>query len=228
MKVKTGETATASISVDLKYRCSSCGKENVVAASLSGSAYTATVMGVNLTRNLQEKATEALSAKLKRILNENDPHRFREANFVCSCKYCKHQEPWAKMDSKRFNNIATVFTGILMCSAFILLIVGVRPFSSMSFLSLLLTILSCVGLTATKIYEAKNCDRMEKLIAKLPPESLPSLLPHETALTRSLQEDTAPHASEPIGYGVWECKHCGTTNKLQFAQCKKCGQYKGS
>ena len=227
-KVKTGETVTVSLSVDLKYRCSSCGKDNVVPESLSSSAHTGTLMGVNLSRNLHEQATEALNAKLKCILNQNDPHRFRNANFTCKCKYCGHREPWASIDSERFNKISLACLCVLICSVFLLPFVSLNPFDGMSLLFLLPTVFGVAGLVGTIIYKSKNCVRMAKLIAKLPPESLPTLLPHEPAIKRALRDDTMPRSAEQIEYDTWECNHCGTTNTLKYAQCKKCGQYKGT
>ena len=227
-KVKIGETVTVSLSVDLKYRCSSCDKDNVAAASLSSSEHTGTLMGVNLKRNLHEQATEALKAKLKRVSDQCDPHRFRNANFTCKCKYCGHREPWASMDSERFNIIFMACLCVLFCSVFLLPFVSLNPFNGMSLLFLLPTVFSAAGLVGTIIYQSKNCDRMEKLIAKLPPESLPTFLPHEPAIKRALCDDTMPRSAEQIEYDTWECSHCGTTNQLKYAQCKKCGQYKGT
>ena len=31
---------------------------------------------------------------------------------------------------------------------------------------------------------------------------------------------------EPVSEGLWVCKNCGTHNKKEYGQCKKCGTYR--
>ena len=40
MRIKTGETATETLTVDIQYRCSFCGKDNLIADALVGKAHT--------------------------------------------------------------------------------------------------------------------------------------------------------------------------------------------
>ena len=79
----------------------------------------------------------------------------------------------------------------------------------------------CVML-AIIAYKKYHTEKMETAIAALPPESLPTILPHIQERQTLFRE-----ATEPV-YDVWTCKNCGTDNKSHTAQCKKCGKFRGA
>jgi len=80
------------------------------------------------------------------------------------------------------------------------------------------------GIPDSIFYDSFNClaEKMETAIAALPPESLPTILPHIQERQTLFRE-----ATEPV-YDVWTCKNCGTDNKSHTAQCKKCGKFRGA
>jgi ribosomal protein L40E len=73
-----------------------------------------------------------------------------------------------------------------------------------------------------------NNKKMEALIAALPKESLPTILPHAKERHDALK--TVPRSTAPkeFKYDTWICQECGTQNTTQSSQCRKCGKYKTS
>ena len=229
MRVKTGEVATARLIVDIWYRCSSCGKDNLVTETIKGSAHTGTFMGVNLDQNLAGHAQDALKANLTTVLDQNNSQRFRTAGFTCHCKNCGHAEPWARMNYDRLEKPNAVSVSILIVSI-IMSLVGLSsgPFNFMHYFFfglLALSAAACLGISA---YKNKNSEKMEQLIASLPRESLPVILPRSKERHDSFSRGSGNHTAAEVTYDKWVCKECGTQNSMQYAQCKKCGKFKSS
>lgn len=179
MRVKTGETVTAQLAVDIQYRCSSCGKDNLATDTIKASAHTGSVMGINLDQNLTGHAVDNLKANLTTVLDQNNPQRFRTAGFTCRCKFCGHAEPWARMNYDKLEKPNAISISILIVSIIMLfvgLIGGRFNFVHLFFFILLvLSAAACIGIAK---YKNKNNEKMEQLIATLPQESLPIILPH--------------------------------------------------
>lgn len=226
MRVKTGETVTARLIVDVQYRCSSCGKDNLVTETIKGSAHTGTIMGINLDQNLAGHAGDNLRANLATVLNQSDPHRFRTAGFTCKCKNCGHAEPWARMNYDKLEKPNTISISILIVSIIMSLVgLGIGEFNFMHFFFAILALSAsaCIGIST---YKNKNSEEMEQLIAMLPQESLPTILPHSKERHDVFSRASASHTPVEVTYDKWVCKECGTQNSMQYAQCKKCGKFK--
>lgn len=182
MKVKVGESATVTLMVDIKFRCSSCGKDNKVTIPMQGYAYTSTVMGFNIDRDLSGTATEELNDKFAAVLDESNPHRFRKAGISCICGYCCHKEPWARMTYERLA-IPSVISAFIAFPSLIILFfaLGQLTFNTIHQIAAILLILSSTTLWAINRYITKNDEELEKQIAELPVESLPtfSISPHK-------------------------------------------------
>ena len=172
MRIKTGETATASLPVKVQYRCSACGKDNLISRELTGSYYTRTVLGVN-TSDVRQGVRNELMAQLNTILDQNNLRRFKHGVFNCRCGHCGNIEPWAKMNN--FNDLA-VPKGFSLIMIFISVLLMIATYSrSPGLLSMLaLSIAAYVGIG---IYQSKNgIEKLEQMITSLPAESLPTIL----------------------------------------------------
>ena len=179
MRVKTGETATASMPIDIQYRCSSCGEENFITGTISGSAHTGTLMGINLDRNIYEKAQREVLDKFAGLAAQIDPHRYRSAELTCKCKKCGYKEPWARMNYSHLDKPYAFSLALFIFSA-IMSLVGLsqQPFNAMHYIFFSLLVLSAAAGFGIGFYKFKNNEKMEQLIDALPPESLPTVFPH--------------------------------------------------
>lgn len=121
MRVKIGETATASLTVDVRYRCSVCGVDNLTMQTIKALAHTSTVFGINLNSSLHQTAKNNLIKTLTSILDVNNPQRFRQAGFKCRCTNCGHIEPWAKMNYERLENLKVLSVVLMVLSGMLLL-----------------------------------------------------------------------------------------------------------
>lgn len=176
MKIKIGETAHATLVVDIAYRCSSCGKDNKVTTTMTEQAYTSTVMGFNIDRDVSGTAKDALYERFFASLDESNPHRFRTAGLSCICGYCMHKEPWAKMKYDHLENPQKISIGILMISVIVLFFgLGQLSFNIVHGIAAVLAVLSAAVLWCIDRYIAKNNEEQERLIASLPVESLPTI-----------------------------------------------------
>jgi len=179
MRIKIGETATASLAVDILYRCSACGKDNLAIGRIKGSSYTPTVMGVNVDYDVSGSAEKTLWENYATVLDPNNPHRFRKAGFVCRCKNCGYAEPWARMNydhletPKKVGVITAVLSGIMLMAG-----LTAAPFGFMHFIFLAFFAMSIATCCGIRIYKRKNNENMEYLIAALPQESLPDIHTH--------------------------------------------------
>ncbi len=217
MRVKIGETATATLNVNVAYRCSSCGHNNIAEQAITGTAQTSTIAGINLSNNLTTKAREDLYEKLAIALDKNSISRFRILKFNCKCRHCGYQEPWARMHQPVLDTIRGILWGVLILASLLLF----ASFSDGGSIGAFVFVVGCIaGILCVRHFIAKHNDEMEFLIATLPPESLPTILP--------LTKDRTPSspASTP-SYGAWMCQHCGIQNSTQYSQCKKCGTFRG-
>lgn len=176
MKIKIGETAHATLVVDIAYRCSSCGKDNKVTTNMTEQAYTSTVMGFNIDRDVSGTAKDALYEKFSASLDESNPHRFRTAGLSCICGYCMHKEPWAKMKYDHLENPQKISILVFIISIIVASIgLGKQSFNLVHGIAAVLAVLSASVLWGIDRYIAKNNEKQEKLIASLPIESLPTI-----------------------------------------------------
>lgn len=190
MRIKTGETATAEVSVDLLYTCSRCKSQNLSTGIIRSKVHTPTIMGVNLGGDMRIAAQEELHATINEVLDPKKPHRFRSAQFNCRCNQCGHKEPWARMNYDHLDILKTSSIWVLIISA-ICIFAGL-PGSSSGFnifyimltVALILSISTLVGLL---LYIEKNNDTQEHLISALPQESLPIILPYSMERHRAFQ-----------------------------------------
>ena len=176
MKVKIGETVYATLVVDIVYRCSSCGKDNKVTTTMTEQAYTSTVMGFNIDRDVAGTARDAVNERFLESLDENNPHRFRTAGLSCICGYCMHKEPWAKMKYDHLETPKRISLFVFMISIIVASIgLGKQSFNFVHGIAAVLAVLSACILLGIDRYIAKNNEKQEKLIASLPVESLPTI-----------------------------------------------------
>ena len=229
MRVKTGEIATVELNIDVQFRCSSCGTDNVEIETIRGSAQTPTIIGINTDRNFVSRAQDALKANLDAVLDQNNPKRFRAAGFTCKCRNCGHTEPWARMTYDHLEKPKTICLSILIVSA-IMSITALStgdfgPVHCFFYVLLALSAAACIGISA---YKNSNNEKMEKLIAALPKESLPTILPHSKERHDALKPVPKNNTPKEVTYATWICKECGAQNTTQSSQCRKCGKYKTS
>lgn len=229
LRVKTGETATASLIVDVLYQCSACGKENLTTQTIKGTAHTGTIMGINLDGNLYPNAQNELKKNLSTILDQNNSQRFRQVGFNCQCRNCGHAEPWAKMNYDHLEKPNTFSLSVLIISG-IMSMVGLSagPFNFMHYLFFSLLALSAAACIGISVYKSKHNEKMEQMIAALPAKSLPTILPHSQERHKMFHMSVGARPTETVSYDTWVCKECNTTNSMQYAQCKKCGKFKSS
>lgn len=229
MRVKTGETATSALNVDIQYRCSSCGNENLAIETIEGTAYTATILGVNLDRNIAGQAREDLERKLNTVLDQKNPQRFRAVKFACTCKQCGYAEPWARMNYSNLDRLNVVSLCILGFSCVVAMAGAYESAINLARVIMMLiavaSLAACIGIN---IYKNKNNQKMEELIAKLPQESLPRISIYSEELHNTFGKSTTQGASAEATYDKWVCSECGTQNSTKYGQCKKCGKYKSS
>lgn len=219
---KVGEIATASLTVDIRYRCSSCGEENITKDTLKETVQTATIGGINIKNDVAGEARRSVRDKLAGLLGQIDPHRFRDAELSCKCINCGHKEPWARMNYDHLKKLNDISKITIILSIFLLMV----PWRTATAIYVLLTlfILGAASWVGIILYKSKNTEKMEQLIDTLPAESLPTVLPR----INPFNYGSAIHRAEKTTYDTWVCRECGTHNSLQYAQCKKCGKYKGS
>ena len=179
MRVKTGETVEVWMNVDVQYRCSSCGEENFSICSIKDSAYTPTVMGFNLDRDISGTAKKSLYGKYDAITNSDNLHRFRSAGFTCSCSNCGNIEPWANVNYEKLEKIQKFLAIISVFSILSFMMTVATDESGMIWIpSLAITVVSYAIIFGITKYISKVYNEQLKLIAALPQESLPTVLPH--------------------------------------------------
>ena len=229
MRIKTGETAFVDLTVDVQYRCSFCGKDNLIAQTITSSAYTPTIMGFNLDRNISRSAMVALNDKLSAISDKRNPKRFRAVGFTCKCKNCGNAEPWARMNYKHLEKTNTISMCALMYSLmFSLMSLGAKSIKFMHILSYVILAVSATICACINVYKFNNTKKMERLLTTLPQESFPSVVAYSGERHKEFEKSLAKfHDLKEASYDIWVCKECGTNNSMQYSQCKKCGKFKG-
>lgn len=176
MRIKTGETRTVRMPVNIKYRCSSCGEANLFPDEVVVSDFTPAIMGITLgsESSLNQAAREALKEKIVELSDKNNLRRYTNPAFDCECEFCGHREPWANMTYPHLLIPTTISAFVFVISFFLLLI------SRMALFFLIVCALSASVLVGIFIYRAINNKRVMKLIPTLPPESIPILrLPYQ-------------------------------------------------
>ena len=87
----TVTTATASLDVDVRFVCSSCGTPNIVSTTLH--TYANSAQAANL--KMQSLLADLSSPDLTK--------RYARANLQCRCMACKRKQPWTGMKMDRVN-----------------------------------------------------------------------------------------------------------------------------
>ena len=87
----TVTTATASLDVDVRFVCSSCGTPNIVSTTLH--TYANSAQAANL--KMQSLLADFSSPDLTK--------RYARANLQCRCMACKRKQPWTGMKMDRVN-----------------------------------------------------------------------------------------------------------------------------
>lgn len=166
MRIYMGTTATASIDLDVKYRCSKCGSDmhaiQTVTASAEGKYKKDSVLSEQANRLLQEKVIN--------LLTSNDPHKYSAAEFTCCCTQCGYRAPWASMNYKSLRDVQGVCLGIFIISIFIHFANSFRLIFAWP-----LSALSLAGYIGIKLYIQNNTKKMEQMIAELPLEAHPEI-----------------------------------------------------
>ena len=114
----------------------------------------------------------------------------------------------------------------------------VMEFSPVVGVFLAIAAIGAAGYFGILYRHSKNSQKMEALIAELPPESIPMIHPHskerhdlfhkQQRAEYLAQFENASVATSEATYETWECAACGTKNSTKYAQCKKCGKFKGA
>ena len=176
MRVKVGEKVTASVDIHVQYRCSKCGHDNSSTATIRASAYTRTIFGINLDPYVSDNAQRALKSTLETLTDQKYPERFRTADLFCKCSNCKHREPWTRMRNTLFDKCRSVCVFFAILSGIVLLLLlKVMTLDVMSLTLIALFAVSIAGVIGIPIWKERHAEKMEKLIADLPQESLPTI-----------------------------------------------------
>lgn len=174
MPIKIGETATATARVDVQYRCSSCGKDNLETQSLSGMVETGTIFGINLNQHLHADAQKSLLENMELIMDESNPGRYTRARFTCACRHCGHIEPWAKMNYSALDMPQKILLYVLVFGILPLLpTFSLRPISWFHIIVWTLYGLCAAAFAGILFYKYNNDIKMQALTLALPCESIP-------------------------------------------------------
>ena len=87
----TVTTATASLNVDVRFVCSSCGTPNIVSTTL------------NTYGNSAQAANLKMQGLLADFSSPDLTKRYARANLQCRCMACKRKQPWTGMKMDRVN-----------------------------------------------------------------------------------------------------------------------------
>ena len=175
-KIKIGETATSTLDVDIEYVCSFCDTENLCTETLTGSSYTPTVAGINLDKDIKLNATVEVFGAFYELTNPKNPDRFNNANLSCSCRRCKKQEPWARMDYSFLDRVYFFCLFVSVAAGFIFLtsggLVSIEGLPLYLLIICVVTACICVGISRYKTVHTK---KMVALIKELPLKSMPRI-----------------------------------------------------
>lgn len=119
MGIKIGEEATSTLDVDIEYFCSYCGTENLCTETLESKVYTPSIMGINLVKGIKTEAAANVLGLFYNLIDSKDPASFSTVNFSCSCRKCKKQEPWARMDYSLLDRVSSFALVFLLLQGFI-------------------------------------------------------------------------------------------------------------
>ena len=87
----TVTTATASLDVDVRFVCSSCGTPNIVSTTLQTYA------------NSAQAANQKMQNLLADFSSPDLTRRYARANLQCRCMVCKRKQPWTGLKMDRVN-----------------------------------------------------------------------------------------------------------------------------
>lgn len=188
MGVQTGSYAKARLTLDveLTWQCSNCQKENQVVQTLTANATEAGPAYAKEKTQSEMRERAANNARLLlehqlRDLNSSDPvRRYRTASFTCTCVHCGHREPWARMDYSKLPVIRSVLKMIALWGGgllafFFLSGIDGRNEQTLAVVFAAALVLPLLLLLILNTLQKRHTDKMESLIARLPPESHPEI-----------------------------------------------------
>ncbi|MBR6570100.1 MAG: hypothetical protein IKK75_06555 [Clostridia bacterium] len=167
MGVKVAQYYTSKIPVDIVYRCSSCGRENLFKEEISATGDTA------------NQAKAELQNKLNALVNDQSPRRLANVAFQCSCRFCRHREPWTKPTDDLSGGGMTLYLllmAVAIVAVFCLLVNG-QVGLAIGCAAVAVIILTIWGRSNGKKNHAYREWRMQE-ISSLPRESLPVIMLH--------------------------------------------------
>ena len=174
MGIKIGEEATSTLDVDIEYFCSYCGTENLCTETLESKVYTPSIMGINLVKGIKTEAAANVLGLFYNLIDSKDPASFSTVNFSCSCRKCKKQEPWARMDYSLLDRVSSFCLGVSAVAGLYFL-VRLGSFDSNAWYGLIVCAVAaamCIGILRYKTVHTK---KMVSLIKELPLESIPKI-----------------------------------------------------
>lgn len=181
MRIKTGATASASISLALGYHCSFCQEENLSAQTLVCTAHTASFLGIDLNKHIRLDTQKNLLTLLKNLNNRSDPSRFNNTNFTCACRHCGKREPWARMSYKTANFFSTVALCVLVITlTVVFFFIRNRHLSEIPPFLVWTAVTSGLIFAGITIYKKLDTKAKVKLIQQLPDSAIPVVYLHNT------------------------------------------------
>ena len=162
----TVTTATASLDVDVRFVCSSCGTPNIVSTTLH--TYGNSAQAANL--KMQSLLADFSSPDLTK--------RYARANLQCRCMACKRKQPWTGMKMDRVN----IYLWVLGLLGGTMALVQSAEASLLRYLPLLL-VFYMFPFAVLLAYKIIRVSVYKKKLAALAPQCLPvvTIRPKETS-----------------------------------------------
>ena len=222
MGVKTRITVTARLSVKGQYICSHCGQDNEFLHVMEEKR-TVVIGSWALKRveaELRGKAEYALDERFRKLRDKKYSTPFAEERFNCYCKNCCHREIWAQNLNPLFNVVSGICKWLtILVGLFTLFLAKNSPEDAVG--PIIMAVLLGAGWLGIFLWMKYQITLKTSQIAKLPPESVPSLTLPVTPESVAAQKTTASRVA-----ASWVCQHCNTENSANYMQCKKCGKLK--
>ena len=162
----TVTTATASLNVDVRFVCSSCGTPNIVSTTL------------NTYGNSAQAANLKMQSLLADFSSPDLTKRYARANLQCRCMACKRKQPWTGMKMDRVN----IYLWVLGLLGGLMALVQSAEASLLLYLPLFL-IIYMFPFAVLLVYKIIRVSVYKKKLASLAPQCLPvvTIRPKETS-----------------------------------------------
>lgn len=171
IRIKYNEyTATSRCVLEVKYKCSNCGKDISTTHNVEAKASKKTGVyndGSKFSEALREKASDDLNKKIDRIFKEYKEGKYDAANFDIKCPHCNNKEPWSRLGMSCEGCLILILGAL--CVSFGLLSFS-KPIQSFTFVGIGIGIWSVYGFISSQISKHKY-----RKIAMLPKDSLPQI-----------------------------------------------------